>query len=124
MNEILPKLCRRPVQMVARGFNKFVIARRRYGTGEGYVASRDWRDRFSRYDSSSLLAAGDAGLSEEESRAMYSETGAAVTQLCAAEGVDLKTRRVLMISELLRSNRVLGERTLARVNVHAEGRSR
>jgi SAM-dependent methyltransferase len=96
MREVLFKLRRHPVGTVVRGLQKTVLDRRRYGTGAGYDASRFWSDRFSRYGTS-LKAAGDDGLSEEENRAMYAEAARVFTEVCLSEGVDFQNARVLEI---------------------------
>ncbi len=73
-----------------------IIGPLRYKAGNGYDAQKFWSERFKRYGTS-LRAAGNVNLTEQENMKMYEKSGRTILDLFKNYGIVLKDKRVLEI---------------------------
>ena len=96
LKEVLYKMYKDPVGLLARTMNKIIIAPFKYGRDGGYDAQKYWGDRFSKYGET-LRASGDEGLSEEENLLKYKQASDLMVSLLHREKINLEQTIALEI---------------------------
>jgi SAM-dependent methyltransferase len=96
MHDALRRFLRRPVGTLVRGFNKLLIAPRRYAIGDDYDAARYWEDRFRKHGPS-LASVGDEGMNEAEIRSAYDSQAGDIFAMLEQAGIVLAPARLLEI---------------------------
>jgi 2-polyprenyl-3-methyl-5-hydroxy-6-metoxy-1,4-benzoquinol methylase len=91
----LDKRVKSPLGLAKRVFYKLLLGPLKYGR-KNYKADQYWKDRFAKYGTS-ILGAGDEGLSESENQKMYAKAGQVFLELCASQNIDIKNCDALEI---------------------------
>ena len=117
MREVFRRFLRDPVGVLARAWDKLLIAPRRYADGGDYDAARYWEDRF-RKRGPSLRSVGDEGMTEAEIGEAYASQSREVFDMLERAGIDLAGVHLL---EVGCGNGYYAERLRERGLVHYRG---
>ncbi len=96
MREALRRFLRDPFGVLARAWDKLLIAPRRYAEGGDYDAARYWEDRFHKRGPS-LRSVGDEGMTEAEIGAAYASQSREIFDMLDRAAVDLARVRLLEV---------------------------